>query len=376
MRNYREISLWERVEIEQWSNWRWQIANAIRDAKTLGMVLSLEREEARAIEETSSTFGMMIPPHVACLIPPDQPDHPIRRAFVPSALELENVRTEGLFADVNEDMTYSPVKGLVHRYPSKVLLFPSGSCGSSCRYCFRRGTQTRQERTLSRAELTEAFAYIGKNPGIEEVILSGGDPLVLPDDELEWIMESISLIPHVKFLRLHSRIPVTIPYRLTEGFVGMLKRVKPRLAVFLIIHIDSVAEISTQMKTAITSVVQSGIPCFASCPLLKGINDSENALRTLWTELLRIGVKPYYLFHSDPVSGLKHFLVSLEEGIRILRCLYDRMSGLAMPLYCLNIPAGGGHVIIGVNSVKKIGTNEYAIVNFEGKEYVFRDLAD
>ena len=365
MRRYNDISLWRDVSPDQWTDWHWQIRNAITSLDELQQVINLSDEEWHGVEAATQYLKMKISPHIATLMDPDDPGDPLRQQFVPSAKELVSIDDDSLFADVNADDRYSPVRGLVHRYPTKILLLPSNYCGAYCRYCFRRKLIRDVEETLSRRELEAIFEHVEKTLQVEEVILSGGDPLVLSDEAIEFILGSVTRIPHVEIVRLHTRLPVTIPYRITADFVSMLARYKP---VYMVIHIDTSREITEPLRGAIARLVDNGIPCLASCPLLRGINDSEVTLRDLWTELVKMRVKPYYLFHSDPVKGLRHFLVSMPRGLEIMRNLYDRMSGLAMPHYCFNVPDGGGHILLNYNYVTKLAEGHYLITTFEGEQ--------
>jgi lysine 2,3-aminomutase len=281
-----------------------------------------------------------------------------------------------LFSDVNADDRYSPVNGLIHRYPSKVLIFPSNYCGAYCRYCFRRKLIREVEETLDKNQLRQAFDYINSNSAIEEVIFSGGDPLVLGDNSIDYLLSSLSQISHVQIVRFHTRLPVTVPYRITDQFIDTLNKYKRRFPIYVVIHIDSMVEFSDPMREAIAKLVDNGFPCLASCPLLKGINDNEKSLRSLWTELVKIRVKPYYLFHSDPVKGLRHFLVPIDKGLEIVGNLYDRMSGLAMPQYCFNAPGGGGHVLLCPSYVTKVAQGKYLISTFEGDKFEYNETLE
>lgn len=373
MREFHDIPLWAKVSQEQWADWHWQMQNVITTAEDLERVINLSEQERQGVQFATQYLRMRISPHIATLMDPDDPHDSLRRQFVPSAEELESADHPHLYDDVNKDDSFSPVEGLVHRYPTKVLLLPSNYCGAYCRYCFRRKLARDRETALSPEKLEAAFQYITDHPGIEEVILSGGDPLVLGDKELEFILGSVAQIPHVHILRLHTRMPVSIPYRITPGFVAMLTRYKP---IYVVIHVDTVREISEPMREAIAMLVDNGIPCLASCPLLRGVNDSETTLRTLWTELVKLRVKPYYLFQSDPVRGLRHFLVPIARGLEIMYHLYDRMSGLAMPQYCFNVPGGGGHILLAPNYVTETSKKGvYKLRTFEGEEIEYVDEA-
>jgi len=376
MRSYRDISLWQNTPEEKWTDWHWQMQNVITTLPELEQVISLSEEERLGIKRATRYLKMRITPHICTLMDPVERTDPLRVQFIPSGKEVESIDAEDLFDDVNADDEYSPVEGLVHRYPSKVLIFPSNYCGAYCRYCFRRKLVGEVEETLARRYYSKIFEYIRKNPTIEEVIFSGGDPLVVSDNTIDFLLHSLSEIPHVEIVRFHTRLPITIPYRITSDLIDVLLRYKKRFPIYFVIHIDSVAEFSDPMREAISNLVDNGFPCLASCPLLKGINDSETALRSLWTELVKMRVKPYYIFHSDPVKGLRHFLVPIERGLEIMRNLYDRMSGLAMPLYCFNAPGGGGHLLLTPQYVTKIEDGKYLITTFENKQFEYIEKLD
>lgn len=370
MRDYRTISLWKDVPIEKWQDWHWQMQNSVSTIDTLRAVIHLSETEVQGVEAATAHLKMRISPYICTLMQGNNPDDPLRKQFVPSNQEVLSAEDALLYSDVNADDTYSPVHGLVHRYPTKVLIFPSNYCGSYCRYCFRRKLNRDVETTLSKAEFQEIIKYLQNHPEIEEVILSGGDPLVLSDSFLDYILSEIRNVQTVQIIRIHSRLPVTIPYRITSELIQILTKYKP---IFMVIHIDNPAEIQEPFKLIANALVDSGIPCLASSPLLRGVNDNEETLKTLWSELIKLRVKPYYLFHSDPVKGLKHFVVPLERGLEIMRNLYDRMSGLGIPHYCLNVPGGGGHILLSPSYIEKIGKGRYLLTNFEGQKYEFSE---
>ena len=372
MRKYSDIPLWKDVPPKQWGDWHWQLRNAVTTADKLEQIIKLSDKERRGIDTATKYFRMRISPHIATLLDPDDPNDPLRKQFVPSSEELVSMDDDGLFTDVRASDRFSPIRGLIHRYPTKVLLLPSNYCGAYCRYCFRRKLARGAEEILRKDELQSAFKYIENDTRIEEVILSGGDPLVLGDETLDFILGSAFRIPHVQILRVHTRMPISVPYRITSDLVSILSQYKP---LYVIIHVDTAREITNPMREAVSQLIDNGIPCFASCPLLKGVNDSEVTLRSLWTELIKMRVKPYRIFHSDPVKGLRHFIVPIERGLEIMRNLYDHMSGLAMPHYCLNVPNGGGHALLNYNYVEEIGAGRYLIRTFEGNQIEYVDQA-
>ena len=373
MRTHQDIEIWKNISYDQWTNWRWQINNSIDTLNGLEKVIRLSDSEIRGINSASKTLKMRISPHIISLMDPDNPSDPLRLQFVPSEKELVSKNDSDLFENVNADDDFSPEKGLVHRYPTKVLILPTNYCGSFCRYCFRRKYVEELEETLNEAQIIKIINYIRADKKIDEVIFSGGDPLVLSNRRIEDLLESIKSISHVQIVRFHTRIPITIPYRINQDLIDLLLKYKKRFPIYFVIHVDTINEISQPFRDAIEKLVDNGFPCLASCPLLKGINDNAFALRSLWTELVKMRIKPYYLFHSDPVRGLRHFLVPIEKGLGLIQDLYDRMSGLALPQYCFNAPGGGGHVLLCPSYVTKLSDKTYRIVTFEGEEFTYSD---
>lgn len=375
MRKFTDISLWRNVAEEEWGNWKWQVAHCISTLDELEQVISLTESQRKGVEEATKSFKMRISPHMALMMTDGDADDTLRRQFIPSLEEVRSADNELLFPEVNDDDGYSPIKGLVHRYPTKVLVFPSNFCGCYCRYCFRRKWNRDVEDTLSKQEYGKIFDYLHTHPQINEVIFSGGDPLVVDDDIYDYILGELAKISTIKIVRFHTRMVITVPYRITEHLISVLEKYKRNFALYVVIHIDTIREFSSEAKEAVAKLVDHGIMCFASCPLLHGINDDETTLQELWNGLVENRIKPYYLFQSDPVQGLGHFLVPLSRGLEITRNLYDRISGLAMPLYCFNVPNGGGHVLITYPYIKQIGEHEFELTNFEGNVSHYTELS-
>jgi len=367
MGEHQRIPIWKNVSDELWSDWNWQISNTIESLEQLENIIELHENEKKGIIESGELFRMRISPHIALIMKSGTHDDSLRKQFIPSIMEVDSIDDSTLFDDVNADDRYSPLKGLTHRYPTKVLVFPSNFCGCYCRYCFRRKLKRESEELLSNDDFIEIVKYIKAHPEINEVIFSGGDPLVVSDSKIEYFLNSLADVETVKVIRFHTRMPITIPYRITDEFVSILRKYNEYYSIYFVIHVDTKREISSQSIDAIKRLTDIGILCFASCPLLYGINADEKVLSELWMYLIENRIKPYYLFHSDPVKGLKHFLVPLSRGLDIMRNIYDNISGLAVPHYCLNVPDGGGHVLLAYPYVKEISDNEYEIVNFEGK---------
>lgn len=373
MKKFSEIELWKDVSPEEWKNWKWQLSHCINTLEELEKTITISDTEAYGIKEATKELKMRISPHIALMMANGNHEDTLRKQFIPSYNEVKTSNVYGLYDDVNDDDGYSPVKGLVHRYPTKVLIFPSNFCGCYCRYCFRRKLKRDVEDCLKQADYDNIFKYLREHPAINEVIFSGGDPLVVDDDILKYVLLKLSEIDSIKIVRFHTRMIITIPYRITQDFVDMLNIYKKRFALYMVTHIDTLRELSEESKEAVCRLVDNGIMCFASCPLLHGINDDEAVLQSLWNGLVENRVKPYYLFQSDPVQGLGHFLVPLSRGLEITRNLYDNMSGLAMPLYCFNVPDGGGHILISYPYIKKVGEHDFELTNFEGKVTVYHE---
>jgi lysine 2,3-aminomutase len=345
--------------MEQWQS---DLQNVITTPEELEKVMPLAEEEMRGVYYASKLFRMRISRHLISLINNNDVNDPIKRQFIPSKEELYIDSTQ--FEDVNRDDTYSPVKGLVHKYPTKALLFLSNQCGSFCRFCFRRHFVGQVDEILSDDEIKNALQYIKETTSLDEIILSGGDPLTCTDELLDWVLNEIKSNSHIKIIRIHTRLPINSPSRITEKLVSILKKFQP---LFFVVHVNHANEISEPTQKAFNLLVNNGILCFSQSALLKGVNDNEEALKNLWTTLLYNRVKPYYLFHTDPVVGLSHFRVPIPRGIEIMHNLYDRMSGLAYPLYCFNVPGGYGHILLGHDYLRRKKSGLYEIETYDGK---------
>lgn len=373
MLEYSEISIWKNIEKETWNDWSWQMENCITSCNDLETVLQLNSNEINSIKQSTNYLKMKISPYAVLGIANGIFS---AKQFIPSYEEVISLNDINLYADVNADDVYMPVKGLVHRYPTKVLIFPSNYCGSYCRYCFRRKFVNEKEEQMGCQEFMNILNYLSAHTEINEVIFSGGDPLVINDRIIKSFLDKLAQIKTIKIVRFHTRLPIVIPYRINDYLVNMLREYKKNFAIYFVIHIDTAYELTNEVLVGISKLVDNGIMCFASTPLLKEINDDEKSLMLLWNKLIENRIKPYYLFHSDPVKGLKHFIVPLKKGLEINKKIYDKISGLAMPLYCFNVPNGGGHILLGNEYIKKIDEHNYELTNFEGKKYIYTESND
>jgi lysine 2,3-aminomutase len=299
--------------------------------------------QATMVAAAAERHAVALTPAVAGLIDRADIADPIARQYVPTAAELDDAAEDR--ADPIGDEAYSPVKGIVHRYPDRVLLKPLLVCPVYCRFCFRRERVGDADATLSEAELALALAYIAERPELREVILTGGDPLMLPPGRMADLLARLAAIPHVELVRIHTRIPVADPGRVTAALVAGLKGA--RAAVWVSVHVNHPRELSPAAAAALARLADAGLPLVSQTVLLKGVNDDAEVLAELMRALLRHRVKPYYLHHPDLAPGTAHFRPTLAEGRALVAALRGRLSGLAQPTYVLDIPGGAGKVPVG-----------------------------
>jgi lysine 2,3-aminomutase len=322
------------------------------------------------IAQVSNRYALALTNEVADLINPSDPMDPIARQFVPDRLELDEGAHER--ADPIGDDAHSPVPGLVHRYPDRVLLKPLHVCAVYCRFCFRRERVGRQ-RALSRAELDRAIVYIRNNSAVWEVILSGGDPLVLSPRRLAGIVRELACIDHVKVIRVHTRVPVVAPAKVTLSLVRSLKAAGK--ATYVVLHTNHARELSGQARAACARLIDAGIPMLSQTVLLRGVNDTAQSLGELMRALVECRVKPYYLHHCDLAPGTSHWRTSVEEGQALTRALRGRLSGLCQPTYVLDIPGGYGKAPIGPSYLERAGRREpvceYIVEDFNGGRHAY-----
>ena len=314
---------------------------------TLHTLEALQREGLltpdRALATAADAMAIAVTPEMLALIDRGDPDDPIARQFVPSAAETEIAPDE--LADPIGDAARSPVKGIVHRYPDRVLLKPLHVCPVYCRFCFRREKVGPGGEALSADELAAALAYIRERPAIWEVILTGGDPLMLAPRRLAELVAALDAIDHVGVVRVHSRVPVVDPARVTDALVDAVK--PRRAALWLAVHCNHARELAPAARAALARLADAGIPLLGQTVLLAGVNDDVDTLDALMRALVTARVKPYYLHHPDLVRGTGHFRVSIERGQELMRRLRSRLSGLAQPTYVLDVPGGHGKVPVG-----------------------------
>nr|WP_211365642.1 lysine-2,3-aminomutase-like protein [Polyangium fumosum] len=301
------------------------------------------RGEMEALERVAERFSVAITPDLVDLVTPGDPNDPIAKQFLPSKRELRILPEERV--DPIGDDPHTPVKGITHRYPDRLLLKPVHVCPAYCRFCFRREKVGPGSEVLSREELAAAIDYVRAHEEVWEVILSGGDPLILPPRKLAEITAALAAIPHVRILRVHTRVPVMDPGRIDAAMIAALH--VPDLTTYVVLHTNHPRELGPKAREACTRIVDAGIPMLSQTVLLRGVNADAETLKALFRELVVLRVKPYYLHHGDLAVGTGHFRTSIAEGQSILRELRQNLSGIAQPTYVLDIPGGYGKVPIG-----------------------------
>ncbi len=351
-----------------WEDWTWQISHRIRTKEALSEIVNLTPEEISGIEGCGEKLTMAIPPYFASLIDPNDPNCPIRRQCVPVKDEL--IKSEHEFEDPCAEEKNSPVPGLVHRYPDRVLFLVSEMCAMYCRHCTRSRMvgEGRHKRKTSHYE--DAYRYIRLNKKIRDVLISGGDPLMLGDETLEDIIKNIKAIPHVEIVRIGTRAPVTLPQRITNDLVSMLKKYSP---IWINIHVNHPKEITRRVRFACELLADSGIPLGSQTVLLKGINDKPSVMKKLMHELLKIRVRPYYIYQCDPISGSSHFRTPMATGINIIDKLRGHTTGFAVPKYVIDAACGGGKIPIEPNSIISQNENRFTLKNFAGEHFFHYD---
>ncbi|MDP8266993.1 MAG: KamA family radical SAM protein [Candidatus Aceula meridiana] len=364
----RVINSFENATPFDWEDWAWQLRNSIKDKETLSQIVNLTEDEIAGIDKSGQKLTMSIPPYFSSLIDPNDPNCPIRRQCIPLRQEL--IRSDHELEDPCGEDSHSPVYGLVHRYPDRVLFLVSEMCAMYCRHCTRSRMVAKGKRKLKASSYEAAYEYIRSNKKIRDVLISGGDPLILSDHILEEIIKNIRAIPHVEFIRIGTRMPVTLPQRITAEFVAMLKKYGP---IWMSIHFNHPKEITKRVKFACELLADNGIPLGSQTVLLKGINDKPYIMKKLMQELLKIRVRPYYIYQCDPIAGSSHFRTPLSVGINIIDKLRGHTTGYAVPKYVVDLPGGGGKVPIEPNGIIRQEKGCYTIKNFAGQEYDHHD---
>ncbi len=368
MRNYHDIPLWKDVSETDWNDWRWQLAHAVRDVDTLQKVMPLSHDEEREVRATLQTFEMAITPYYLTLIDPGDRDDPVRKQAVPTILETQ-VHMGDLLDPLDEDVD-SPVPGCTHRYPDRVLMLVTQRCSMYCRHCTRRRKVGDVDHHMNKGVIDKQLDYIRATPEVRDVLVSGGDPFTLPTEELEYIFKSLREIEHVEMIRIGTRMPVVLPQRITDELCAMLRKYHP---IFINTHFNHPNEITPESKKACEMLADAGIPLGNQTVLLRNVNDCPHVIKKLMHGLLKIRVRPYYLYQCDLSRGISHFRTSISKGIEILESLRGHTTGMAVPMFVVDAPGGGGKIPISPQYL--ISRNDHLSIlrNYEGVITVYHE---
>jgi lysine 2,3-aminomutase len=348
------------VPAEKWNDWHWQLSHRLNTAEDFEKLFPLTESEYKALT-TPNLFRVDITPYFASLIDPNDPEDPVRKQVLPTAGEI--LPFTGMMEDSLAEDRHSPVPGLVHRYPDRVLMLVTTQCASYCRYCTRSRIVGDPSATFSRAEFELQLDYLRKTPQVRDVLLSGGDPLTLAPKILEELLSRLREIPHIEIIRIGSRVPVFMPQRVTTELTDMLQKFHP---LWLNIHVNHSNEITAELADACDKLSRAGIPLGNQSVLLAGVNDCPYIQRKLVQDLVRIRVRPYYLYQCDLVEGAGHFRTPVAKGFEILEALRGHTSGYAVPTYVVDAPGGGGKIPVGPNYMISMSDHKIILRNYEG----------
>jgi lysine 2,3-aminomutase len=359
------------VSLAEWNNWHWQLKHRIRDMESLSKFLLLSEDEKLALSRETHPLPVAITPYYASLIDRENPLHPVRRTVVP--VTGEYFTSPGEAEDPLGEEHDSPVPGLVHRYPDRVLFLVTDFCSTYCRYCTRsRIVGGGKGSPVNAAQWERAIDYIERTPAIRDVLLSGGDPLTLSDEVLEWLISRVRKIPHVELLRIGTKVPVVLPQRITPALVRMLRKYHP---LWMSIHFTHPDELTAETNQACERLADGGIPLGSQTVLLSGVNDNVETMKRLVHGLLKVRVKPYYLYQCDPILGSSHFRTPVDRGLEIIRGLRGHTTGYAVPHYVIDAPGGGGKIPMLPEYFMGRSGDDLLLRNYEGKVFSYPDPA-
>lgn len=349
------------VPAEKWNDWRWQAQNRIETIDELKAYVGLTAEEEEGINRCLERFRMAITPYYLSLIDLNDPNDPIRKQAIPNAAELYFAPEED--ADSLHEDTDSPVKGLTHRYPDRVLFLITDCCATYCRHCTRRRMVGQTDKAMPRTQIDACIEYIRQHPEVRDVLVSGGDVLMQSDDMLEYVISNLRAIEHVEIIRLGTRTPVVMPQRITTQLCDMLKKYHP---IWINTHFNHPDEITPEAARACAMLADAGVPLGNQSVLLAGVNDCVHVMRKLVNDLVKIRVRPYYIYACDLSLGLSHFRTPVSKGIEIIEALRGHTSGYCVPTFVVDAPGGGGKIPVMPNYVLSQTPNKVILRNFEG----------
>ncbi|MBZ0280244.1 MAG: lysine 2,3-aminomutase [Anaerolineae bacterium] len=363
-------AVWADVPDAKWDDWHWQLAHRLNSVEELSQIINLTPEEIDGLT-ADDKFRVDVIPYFASLIDPDDPHCPIRRQVIPLGRELQAF--EGMMEDSLAEDAHSPVPGLVHRYPDRVLMLITTQCASYCRYCTRSRIVGNPHETFSKNDFEAQLDYLRHTPQVRDVLISGGDPLTLNPRTLEYILSSLRAIAHIEIIRIGSRVPVFLPQRITDEFCAMLRKYHP---LWLNIHTNHPKEITPELSRALAKLADAGVPLGNQSVLLAGINDSVNIQRELAHKLVKNRVRPYYLYQCDLVKGAGHFRTTVAKGIEIIEGMRGHTSGYAVPTYVVDAPGGGGKIPVMPQYLISQAPGKVVLRNYEGYITAYEEPTD
>src|SRR5215469_442458 len=353
-----------------WNDWHWQFRTRIRTLSELQRVFSLSADEQAAVERHEGPLPVGITPYYASLMGREDASEPLRRTHIMTGDEY--VRLPGEADDPLDEDHDTVAPGIVHRYPDRVLFLTTGTCSTYCRYCTRSRLVGNPggEYQFSVRQWEQALSYLEAHTEVRDVLLSGGDPLSIGDDKLDWLLGRLRAIKHIEFLRIGTKIPMVLPQRITKALCRMMKKHHP---LWMSIHVTHPKELTPEVSEATARLADAGIPLGSQTVLLKGINDDVALMKKLMHGLLMWRIKPYYLYQCDPIRGSGHFRTTVDKGIEIIRALRGHTTGYATPMFCVDAPGGGGKILIAPDSVVGRDGDDLLLRNFEGETYRYPD---
>jgi lysine 2,3-aminomutase len=353
----------------QWNDWKWQLRMRIRDAAMLARVLHLTDDEHNTVNQLGGQLPVGITPYYASLLDPDGPLQGLRKTLVPTSHEFNHVPAEAEDPLAEDDD--SPVPGLVHRYPDRVLFLVTSFCAVYCRYCTRsRLVGKTGEYHFNQKQFQAAIDYIAAHDEIRDVLISGGDPLTMGDDKIEWLLSRLRAIPHVEFIRIGSKVPAVLPQRITPQFCEMLKKYHP---FWMSVHFMHPDEVTPEVAQACGRFADAGVPLGSQTVLNAGVNDDVETMKRLMHGLLKIRVRPYYIYQCDPIPGSSHFRTPIEKGLEIIEGLRGHTTGYAVPQFVIDGPGGGGKIPLQPNYLIGRDGDDVLLRNYEGKIFRYPD---
>lgn len=367
----RRKEFFPEVTDQQWNDWHWQVKNRIETVDELKKYIKLTAEEEEGIRESLKTLRMAITPYYLTLIDPENPHCPIRKQAIPTVEELK--RSPADLEDPLHEDSDSPVPGLTHRYPDRVLFLITDMCSMYCRHCTRRRFAGQHDCATPEKQIDDCIDYIARTPQVRDVLLSGGDALLVSDEKLEYIISRLRAIPHVEIIRIGSRTPVVLPQRITPELVNMLKKYHP---IWLNTHFNHPNEVTPESKQACARLADAGIPLGNQSVLLRGVNDCTHIMKKLVHELVKMRVRPYYIYICDLPLGIGHFRTPVSKGIEIIENLRGHTSGYAVPTFVVDAPGGGGKIPVMPNYVISQAPNRVVLRNYEGVITTYTEPTD